>query len=69
MNKLLVALGALSALSGCAGSMTPQQAQAWSDAAGQMQASMNRTQYRAQPVMAPSYTCRNYGKFTNCDPN
>lgn len=70
MNKLLVTLGALSVLSGCAGPMTSQQAQAWSEAFGTMHDNMaqQRAQYR-QPAQPTSYTCRNYGRFTNCDPN
>ena len=67
MNKLLVALGALAALSGCA--MTPQQAQAWSEAAGQLSNNMARqqAQYSAQAVQSRPLTCWNYGRFTKCE--
>jgi hypothetical protein len=65
----LVTLGSLSSLTACSGPMTSQQAQAWSEALGSMSNTVgaSRTQYQQQ--QAPSYTCRNYGSFTNCNPS
>ena len=69
MKTLIVAVIALSVLSGCA--MSPQQAQAWSEGFGDLHNTVaeGRAQYSTQPVQPTSYTCRSYGSFARCDPN
>jgi hypothetical protein len=68
MNKLLVALGALSVLSGCA--MTPDQTAALMATLGGANAGIAAGQaYIPPPPRAQGMTCWDYGGFTRCNPD
>jgi hypothetical protein len=49
--------------------MTPQQAQAWSEGLSSLGQTVGASRTKYHQPQAPSYTCVDYGSFTNCNPS